>query len=72
MTRETIYMSQDYFLEKIYIPTKKMKGQKPFVYREVSYKGKDFEVREYDELPDWYVRELKLDILLNEESNKLG
>jgi hypothetical protein len=72
MTRETIYMSQDYFLEKIYIPTKKMKGQKPFVYREVRYMGKDFEVKEYDTLPEWYVRELKLDILLNEESNKLG
>jgi hypothetical protein len=71
MTRETIYMSQDYFLERIYIPTKK-KGQKPFVYREVRYMGKDFEVREYNELPEWYVRELKLDILLNEESNKLG
>lgn len=65
-------MSQDYFLERIYIPTKKMKGQKPFVYREVRYMGKDFEVKEYDELPEWYVRELKLDILLNEESNKLG
>lgn len=69
MTRETIYMSQDYFLEKIYIPTKKMKGQKPFVYREVRYIGKDdFEVKEHDTLPDWYVRELKLQMILDEEN----
>jgi len=67
MTRETIYMSQDYFLEKIYIPTKKMKGQKPFVYREVRHTGEDFEVKEYDTLPDWYVRELKLQMILDEE-----
>lgn len=67
MTRETIYMSENYFLEKVYIPTKKVRGQKPFVYREVRYIGKDFEVKEYNELPDWYVRELKLQIILDEK-----
>lgn len=66
MRREPIYMSETYFLEKIYIPTKKMRGQRDFVYREVSYKGKDFEVKEYNELPDWYVRELKLQMILDE------
>jgi len=72
MRREAVYMSESYFLEKIYLPTKKMKCQKQFVYREVRYTGKDFEVKEYNELPDWYVRELKLQIILNEKSNKLG
>ena len=66
MKREPIYMSETYFLEKVYIPTKKMKGQKGFVYREVRYIGEDFEVKEYDTFPDWYVRELKLQMILNE------
>lgn len=66
MRREPVYMNETYFLEKIYLPTKKMRGQKNFVYREVRYFGKDFEVKEYDELPDWYVRELKLQMILNE------
>lgn len=59
-------MSETYFLEKVYIPTKKMKGQKGFVYREVSYKDAELSVKEYNELPDWYVRELKLQMILNE------
>lgn len=67
MRREPIYMNENYFLEKIYLPTKKMKGQKQFVYREVRYIGKDFEVKEYYELPDWYVRELKLQMILDEK-----
>ena len=62
-------MSETYFLEKVYIPTKKMRGQKGFVYREVSYKGEELSVKEYNELPDWYVRELKLQMILNEEGN---
>ena len=61
-------MNETYFLEKVYIPTKKMKGQKSFVYREVRYIGKDdFEVKEYDTLPDWYVRELKLQMILDDK-----
>ena len=66
MRREPIYMSETYFLEKVYIPTKKMRGQKEFVYREVSYKNAELSVKEYDTLPDWYVRELKLEMILNE------
>lgn len=58
-------MSQTYFLERIYLPTKT-------VYREVRYVGEDFEVKEYDTLPDWYVRELKLQMILDEEDTKLG
>jgi hypothetical protein len=64
MKKEKIYMSETYFLEKIYIPTKK----KGFVYREVSYKGEELSVKEHDTLPDWYVRELKLQMILDEEN----
>jgi len=68
MRREPVFMNGEYFLEKVYIPTKKMKGQKGFVYREVSYVGGELSVKEYDTLPDWYVRELKLEMILNERN----
>lgn len=58
-------MSQTYFLERIYLPTKT-------VYREVRYDNDYLEVKEYDTLPDWYVRELKLQMILNEKDTNLG
>jgi len=65
MKREPVYMSDDYFLEKIYLPTKKMKGQKGFVYREVKHTEDGFEVKEYDNLPDWYIRHKKIEMILD-------
>ena len=63
MRKETLFKSNEIHLEKIYLPFKL--GQS-FVYREIITKQKDeLIVKEYNEMPQWYIRQLKLKILLD-------
>jgi hypothetical protein len=65
MNRTVIYKSDKVQLEKIEVTIGDCHMTK---YREVSLIRGELEVKEHKSFPDWYVRELKLQILLDGKS----
>lgn len=63
MKKETLFKSDELTLQKISFNIKK----RP-IYREIITKQKDeLIVKEHSEMPQWYIRQLKLEILLKDE-----
>lgn len=62
MRREIIFKSDNVQLERIHV---KIGDCRMIKYREVSLIKGELEVKETKEFPEWYIRELKLQILLD-------
>lgn len=61
MTKETIIKTDEYTLERIIFKIK----SRP-VYREIIKQNGELKVQESERLPQWFIRQTKLNYLLNE------